>query len=159
MSNDTRNKVIELQIKEMPDRESEMTHSFEKNCGQMYEDAKYILKMNDCVLFFERNKVVIGIKGKDCWKEEGDKQSCQAECPQEKEDTAMHHMYYMELKFVGINPDVELTACDKLNGKYHYFTFRNLQRGVKDVPHYAKIRYANIYDNIETRIHWNMIML
>ncbi|MBE5962071.1 MAG: hypothetical protein E7256_11955 [Lachnospiraceae bacterium] len=147
--------MIELKIKELRDKGSEVIHSFEKNCGQMYEDAKYILKMNSYVLFFERNKVVIGIKGKECWKEESTKQNQQLRCGEEDAETAMHHMYYMELQFVGINPGVEITACDKLSGKYHYFTFRNLQRGIRDVPVYAKIRYVNIYDNIDLVFYLN----
>jgi hypothetical protein len=53
------------------------------------------------------------------------------------------------MKVVGGNPDPEVSGVEELPGKSHYFIGADPSRWQRDVPHYARVRYHEVYPGVD----------
>mgnify|MGYP001237917533 CR=1 FL=1 len=55
---------------------------------------------------------------------------------------------FLQMKLAGANPKANLTAVDPLPGKSNYFIGNDPAKWQSRVPHFARVRYENIYPGI-----------
>ncbi len=54
---------------------------------------------------------------------------------------------------VGANKNPEIIAAEKIDYYTNYYLAHTPEAGITNVPHYRKITYSNIYDNIDLVLH------
>ena len=57
------------------------------------------------------------------------------------------------LRFPGANPHPPIRGLDKLAGKSHYFLGRDPAGWRRNVPHYARVRYENLYPGVSLEFY------
>jgi len=55
----------------------------------------------------------------------------------------------LQLKFIGVNPAVDIRAQDELPGHSNYYYGANPSRWRSAVPHFSRIRYFGLYPGID----------
>jgi sugar lactone lactonase YvrE len=59
------------------------------------------------------------------------------------------------LRFAGARPDTQVRAVDALPGRSHYFYGQDPRAWRTQVPHYARVRYEQIYPGVDAVFHGN----
>ena len=61
----------------------------------------------------------------------------------------------MGLEFIGTNPHPKIAGEKLLPGKSNYFIGSDPTKWKRNVPHYATVRYSDIYPGIDLIVHEN----
>ena len=96
--------------------------SFEKNLGQSEPQVEFLARYGQVRLFLTPEQVVFRLPG--------------SEAP-------------IEMRFVGANPDSVITGEDLLKANTHYLVGKNSAKWTNQIPHYAKVRYSDLYPGID----------
>lgn len=56
---------------------------------------------------------------------------------------------FLEMKLAGANPNAEMAAADPVPGKSNYFIGNNPAKWRQGIPHFASVRYHNVYPGID----------
>lgn len=105
---------------------------FEENRGQTDEHVKFVGRDSGSTLFLTPAEAVLALQGK----EEGSFTS-------------------LALLFGGANTAPEVVGEDLQPGISNYYIGNDPTQWVEGVPHYAKVRYKNIYDGVDLVYYGN----
>ena len=95
--------------------------SFEPNVGQTHRDVKFLSRAPGYVLFLTATGAVMSSDG----------------------------ALPLRLSWAGGNPHVEVTGANELPGKSHYYRGKNARDWQVNVPHYERVRYADVYRGVD----------
>src|SRR5439155_8438384 len=65
----------------------------------------------------------------------------------------------VQMKIINGNPAPEIAGIDLLPGRSNYFIGNDPTKWKTDVPHYARVRYAEVYQGIDLIFHGNQRQL
>lgn len=134
--------------------------SFEANQGQAPSAVKYVARGNGYGLFLTGNEAVLALR----------KMSSQPQHPKErspfktsaaitdlKEETAQaaKDTAVLKMRVVGAKSNTQLQAETPLTSKSNYFVGDNPQQWTVNVPHFAQVRYAEIYQGVDLVYYGN----
>jgi len=126
-----------------------MPMSFEANLGQADERVKFLSQGSGYRLFLTATEAVLQLRIADCGlRIDG---TCRSHRNILNPQSAIRnpHSAVLRMGLVGANPEAQAEGLDQLEGKSNYFTGRDPKQWRTGVPHYAKVRYRNIYDGID----------
>ncbi len=112
---------------------------FEVNQGQVPGNVKFITRTGGYYLYLGPSAAVLALRT-----ERKSKNSST-----EFEASSLSEYHFIQTKFVGANPDVKMIGLDKQPGKTNYLIGNNKKEWVTDIPHYAKVKYENLYPGID----------
>lgn len=95
--------------------------SFEPNVGQTHRDVKFLSRAPGYVLFLTGNGTVV----------------------------ASNDRAPLRFTWVGSNPRAVLTGVEELTAKSHYYRGTDAREWRANVPHFSRVRYANLYRGID----------
>jgi hypothetical protein len=101
--------------------------SFEVNQGQSDERVKFLSRGKGYSLFLTPAEAVLRLRGTSV----------------------------VRMRLLGSNPHPELTGLDPLPGKSNYFIGSDPTRWQRDVPSYARVKYAGVYPGIDLVYYGN----
>ncbi len=133
---------------------------FEKNLGQQYSDAKFILKKGDLTFFFLKDRVTIGVI--DPLSEDENKKLkkfIKKSKKQPKEKLPQRKINFMDIFFINSNIDIDIIGEDEQKTKCNYFGNNLAEEGIININTYSKIKYKNIYPNIDLVFYFNENLL
>ncbi len=59
----------------------------------------------------------------------------------------------LRMQFAGARPDAAVEAVDELPGRVHYMRGADPSRWLRDVPTYAAVRYAGVYEGVDAVLY------
>ena len=113
---------------------SKLPLSFEANHGQAAQDVKFLSRGRGYGLFLTPTGATVSTRGA---------------APSTEPAAAMH------MHFVGSNPAVRVVGKGPLPGVSNYFIGRDPAKWRTRVPHYAQVRYEEIYPGINVVFYGN----
>ena len=100
------------------------TLGFEANRGQSAPEVEFLARRVGFTLFLTKSEAVLALG------------------PSRFESR-------LRVRLVGATPGRRLVGIDELPGKSHYFAGKDPSRWVADVPHFARVRYQEVYPGID----------
>jgi hypothetical protein len=122
---------------------SKLPMSFEKNAGQTRSGVDFIARGADYSVFLSAGEAAIAVKTH--------------ELPDRIFGPAATHegrLSAIEMTLVGSSP-AQAIAQDQLPGKANYFVGHDPTKWRRDLPTFAKVRYANVYPGIDVVYYGN----
>jgi hypothetical protein len=116
---------------------------FEENRGQTDEQVRYFSRGERYTLFLTASEAVIALYKRETAANTGGAQR------------ASVSVSTLRMKTVGSNPKAGVIGIDELAGKTNYFLGKDERHWQRDVPNYARVRYSQIYDNIDLVYYGN----
>ncbi len=110
---------------------------FEINEGQASEEVLFLANGNRAALYLLNQQAVFELRGTP--------------------DSPMRSMVQMRL--IGANPVPEIAGEQELTGKSNYLTGSNPHHWRTDIPHYARVRYRNVYPGVDLVFYGNQGMI
>lgn len=104
---------------------------FEPNQGQAAEPVKFLARAPGYQLYLTPAEAVLALRG------------------------AQPATVRMHLVGEGVNSQPVVEALDALPGRSHYYLGNDPQRWQTDVPHFAKVRYAQVYPGVDWVLYGN----
>ncbi len=95
--------------------------AFEPNAGQTHRDVKFLSRAPGYVLFLTETETVVAAN-----------------------DTPA-----LRMRFAGANAHPAIAGGRELAGRSNYYRGKDTRRWVTDVPHYAEVRYSNVYSGVD----------
>lgn len=143
------------------DRFGQIPLHFEANQGQTHETVRFLSRGPGFTLFLAENEVVLALEEPD----EGFLHSERHLLPENmnkgndfSDSRPVSHgarsggsppAPVLRMQLVGGDPTPEVTGLDELPGRSHYFIGNDPDRWRSDVSHYAKVRYTEVYPDID----------
>lgn len=100
---------------------------FEINEGQVDADIQFLSRGNGYVLYLAENEIILNI----------------------------HRQGSIKIRFLGTNSKPFLEGIEKLQSKSHYFIGRDPQKWHRDISHFAKVGYRDLYPGINAIFYGN----
>jgi uncharacterized repeat protein (TIGR01451 family) len=94
--------------------------SFEPNQGQTDQQVKYLSRGSGYTLFLTSEEAVLAVPGSA-----------------------------LRIGFLRTNPAPEITAVDRLPGASNYFVGRDPAKWRRDIPHYARVVYRDVFPGVD----------
>ncbi|HXE74776.1 MAG TPA: SBBP repeat-containing protein [Candidatus Xenobia bacterium] len=113
--------------------------SFEPNQGQTNPEVRFLSRGQGYTLFLTPTEAVLALQGP------GQRDRV--------EETPAPSV--LRMKLLGANPDPALVGVDELRGKSNYFIGNNAEAWRTNVPHFAGVRYKEVYPGIDLVFHAN----
>lgn len=110
--------------------------NFERNDGQVDRIVNFLSRSQNSNFFFTPNELVMEFKTPS-------------------PDLKSKLSDVLKMQFVGSNQNPTILGLDELESKSHYFIGNNQDKWIKDIPHYAKISYQNIYPGVDVLFYGN----
>jgi len=110
---------------------------FEPNVGQVASAVKFLARASDATVFLTGNDIDISWAGSRSQVRQG--------------RSAMSDS--LELEFVGANQGNQPTGETLLPGKTNYLIGRNSRGWHTNIPHYAGVRYAQLYPGVDAKFY------
>ncbi|HEY1463463.1 MAG TPA: SBBP repeat-containing protein, partial [Terriglobales bacterium] len=107
---------------------------FEQNQGQTDSQVKFLAHGNDYGLFLTRNAAVLSLQ----------------QTTAEKLQRAV-----LNMQLVGANADSAIAGTDRLPGTSSYFIGNDPSMWHKNIPQYARVRYASVYPGVDLVYYGN----
>jgi hypothetical protein len=95
--------------------------SFERNMGQTHGDVKFLSRAPGYVLFLTASEAVI---------------ATESAAP-------------LRIQLAGANAEPIVSGAGELPGRSHYYRGKDARQWRTNVPHYAEVRYSNVYRGID----------
>ena len=138
---------------------------FQENLGQKDKDIKFMLCCKNFTLFFYKNKIKIDIttveKSPEEFSEFNNKAKKFANLFKNKFAEVQNDIKSkikidsIEITFENCNEDVTITGEDEQITKFNYYGFNLPKEGITNVSSFSKIKYNNIYSNIDLVFYSN----
>ncbi len=122
--------------------------SFEANQGQSDELVKFLARGQGYSLFLTPTEAVLSLRAPAQHK----RSAAERDQPAQR-DTVVR------MRLVGANTQPEVTGLDPLPGKSNYFIGDDPARWQRDVPSYARVKYADVYPGIDLVYYGNQRQL
>ncbi|MFQ5658720.1 MAG: SBBP repeat-containing protein, partial [Candidatus Methylomirabilales bacterium] len=118
--------------------------SFEVNQGQTDAQVKFLARGRGYTLFLTPTEVVLVLT------KPGVKVKAQAQAnPVGPYQADQMRSTGLRIQLVGANPNPDITGLEELPGKSHYFIGNDPSKWRTAIPHYAKVRYHNVYPGVD----------
>jgi hypothetical protein len=124
--------------------------SFEANRGQADAQVRFLSQGRGYTLFLAAREVVLCLRGSTLKAEKDAHGEPTLEAPLTDPPATLR---VVRIKLVGANPDPEVTGVDELPGKSHYLIGNDPGRWRKDIPHYARVNYQDVYAGVDVVYH------
>lgn len=108
---------------------------FEENKGQTSELVKFLTRGQKYTFYFTPQEIVMDLQNE------------------------RNVSYALSMQFVNLSPSCKLIGIEELAGKSHYFIGKDHKNWLKDIPHFSKISYQNIYPGIDVVFYGNQQQL
>ncbi|CDH47363.1 SBBP repeat-containing protein [Candidatus Contendibacter odensensis] len=108
---------------------------FEPNQGQTAESVKFLARAPGYQLLLTPNEAVLAVRARAV-------------------DQAPS-LVRMQLMGADVNPQPVLEALEALTGRSHYYLGNDPQRWQTDIPHFAKVRYSQVYPGVDWVLYGN----
>lgn len=119
--------------------------SFEPNQGQTDSRVQFLSRGPGYTIFFTPDETVLKLPANKAQTTAENKTPITGSASERDVKSAVP----LHLKFVGSNPQVQITGIEKLPGISNYFIGNNQKNWRTDIPHYAKVMYENIYPGVD----------
>ncbi len=125
---------------------------FEPNRGQTDTSVKFLSRGPGYTLFLSATEAVLALRTPRQAQEEQSQDAVAApESRIEQTPTAT----VLRMKLVGANPRASVTGADELSGRTNYFIGSDPTKWRTNVPHFAKVRYQDVYPGIDLVYYGN----
>jgi uncharacterized repeat protein (TIGR01451 family) len=104
--------------------------TFEPNQGQTDRDVKFLSRGRGYTLFLTGEEAVLAVPGS-----------------------------VLRMRLLGSNPAPQMAAVDKLPGESNYFLGRDPTKWHRDIPHYARVLYRNVFPDVDLVFYGNQRQL
>ena len=131
--------------------------SFEANQGQSGERVKFLARGQGYGLFLTPTEAVLSLRAPAQHKRTADERTAAGN--RAKPDEPAPPAAVVRIRLVGANRHPELTGLDPLPGKSNYFIGSDPARWQRDVPNYARVKYAGVYPGIDLVYYGNQRQL
>ncbi len=122
--------------------------SFEPNQGQTDSRVKFLSRGSGYTLFLTSTEAVLTLRSPRAKPSAADHGAATRPEPPANRDV-------LRIRLVGANPAPQMTGLDALPGKSNYFIGKDPQKWRKNVPHYAKVNYEEVYPDIDLIFYGN----
>jgi hypothetical protein len=117
--------------------------SFEENQGQSEGRVRYLSRGNGYSLFLTSSEAVLALRrGRPATRE--DAHRAEGSTKTRASSTAA-----VRMRLVGGRAEPEVSGIEKLAGRSHYFVGSDPSRWRRDIPHYARVLYRDIYPGVD----------
>jgi hypothetical protein len=118
--------------------------SFEANRGQTDAHVKFLSRGSGYVLFLTPREAVLRLlKPRSQRLAFGRQRAARAE-PAEKANATI-----LRMRLLAANPSPQVVGLDALPGKSHYFIGNDPEKWRRNIPHYARVRFCEVYPGID----------
>ncbi len=146
--------------------------SFEANRGQADPDVKFLSRGNGYRIFLTSTEAVLSLKPsrpstplRAVSLSNGDRKGAVHADPSQPlplgrgSDRTSEDRAVLRMKLAGANPAPRISPLGELPGKINYFIGNDPKQWNKDVPAYAKVKYAEVYPGIDLVYYGNQRQL
>jgi hypothetical protein len=131
--------------------------SFEANQGQSEEPVKFLARGPGYSLFLTHTDAVLSLRAPALQKPSAAGHAATA--TRDNPDEPAKRAAVVHMRFVGANTRPQLTGLEPQPGKCNYFIGDDPERWQRDVPNYARVRYAGVYPGIDVIYYGNQRQL
>ena len=117
--------------------------SFEANQGQTDPQVKFLARGLGHTLFLTPTEAVLVFRNRSS--AVGNELS---ERTDQTTNTQEQSQSVLRMQLTGANPNPKIVGLDELPGKSNYFIANDPKKWYTNIPHYAKIRYEEIYSGV-----------
>ncbi len=124
---------------------------FEANQGQANEEIKFLSRNNNAGFFLTSSDLVVVLQSQDT------KANIAQQQPNNKKESvsADQRTVVLRMKMVGANPQSKIVGIDQLPGKSNYIKGSDRKKWHTGIPHYAKVKYVQIYPGVDLVYYGN----
>ena len=125
--------------------------SFEANQGQTDEQVKFLSRGKGYTLFLTSTEAVLSLNSRqNAPRAQRDiSTSYSAALASSAVSSPKQRSAVLRMKLVGANPEAEVVGREELPGKSNYFIGNDPKQWRTNVPHYAKVKYEDVYPGID----------
>jgi len=123
--------------------------SFEANHGQADTSVRFLSRGVGYNLFLTATEAVLQLRIADCGLRIADSTSNAIKTTNPQSAIRNPQSAVLRMKLLGANPTSQIEGLDELPGRSHYLVGNDPSRWRRDVPHYAKVRYREVYPGID----------
>jgi hypothetical protein len=132
---------------------------FESNYGQSDKQVKFVSRARGYSLTLTPSEVVMELQKPPEKRPVTRRQAARAGA-RDRNDTDVHArgeqlQTTVRMKLVGATTEPKVFGTDELPGKSNYFIGNDPKKWRKNVPHYAKVRYEEVYPGIDLVFYGN----
>ncbi len=132
---------------------AKMALTFEINRGQTDSEVRFLSRGSGYTLFLTPDEAVLALS-----KPARDAQPPRASRTPRPGGGAIERTV-LRMGLIGSNPNPLIGGVQKLRGKSNYFIGKDRAKWRTNVPHYAKVRYENVYPGIDLVYYGNQRQL
>lgn len=131
--------------------------SFEPNLGQTNDEVKFVARGSGYALFLTPSEAVLALSQSEEHSRPSVAQPVRAPGPAHKKDVPARKRSVtpLRIRWLGGNRAPRLTATDELPTESNYFIGENPAKWRTHLPHYAKVRYHDIYPGVDLVYYGN----
>jgi len=121
--------------------------SFEANQGQADSAVKFLSRGNGYTLYLTSTETLLTLRGSD--KRRGKNDNYLASSAEA----------VLRMRPIGANPEPQVVGVDELPGKSNYLRGKDSKQWYTQVPHYAKVKYKDVYPGVDVIYYGNQRQL
>src|SRR5262245_16422596 len=127
----------------------ELPLGFEPNQGQSDPAVKFLMRGAGYNLLLTSTEAVIQMRNAECGMRNKKTSALSSDSSNPQSTNRNPQSSVLRMKLAGANPAPRAEGLDPLPGKSNYFIGNDQRKWRANVPHYAKVRYENIYPGID----------
>jgi len=131
--------------------------SFEANQGQSSEQVKFLARGPGYSLFLTPAEAVLSLRASAPRKRSAAERAATGK--RVEADETAQPVAVVRMRLVGANKQPQLAGLDPLPGTSNYFIGSDPARWQRDVPNYARVKYASVYPGIDLVYYGNQRQL
>lgn len=126
--------------------------SFEENRGQTDPAVKFLSRGRGYTLYLTPGEAVLALE-QGSLKQGSDEQTARdGRGPAEDAKPAWD---VLRMQLEGSSPDPKMTGLDALRARSHYLVGNDPENRHRDVPHFSRVRYADVYPGVDLVYYGN----
>jgi Beta-propeller repeat len=135
--------------------------AFEQNKGQTDAQVKYMARGNGYTLFLTANDAVFALHSQSDASESSiarresfpRESELRAKNPLQQRNARKDSTAVVRMQLVGANSPAQVSASGQLPGKSNYFLGNDPSKWRRDVAHYARVNYQDVYPGVNLAFH------
>jgi hypothetical protein len=132
---------------------------FEANQGQIDAQVKFLSRGNSYTLFLTSTEAVLLLGAGDLGLETGKfipQTGLKSQVSRLKPQVSKQ---VLRMRLIGTNLESQIVGLEKLPGKSNYFIGNDPEKWRTNIPHYAKVKYQNVYPGVDLIYYGNQSQL